>query len=242
VKKAVKILPVALIGALLAACGQSGQMDDTTNLESLESRVNYGLGYNYASQLLQSGIELDAGAFTAGVRDAAADSESRLTDEELQAAFEEYQANLQAQAEAEQESMASENLAEANAFLAENAQAEGVMTTASGLQYKILEEGTGPKPTTDSTVQVHYEGRLLDGTVFDSSYQRGEPVDFGVTQVIPGWTEALQMMPEGSKWQLFIPPNLGYGASGAGGVIGPNSLLIFDVELIQANYTPDSEE
>ena len=125
-------------------------------------------------------------------------------------------------------------LAAGQAFLAENAKKPGVTTLPDGLQYSILKEGTGPKPTTSQTVTVNYEGTLIDGTVFDSSYKRGEPISFGVTQVIPGWTEALQLMPVGSTWMLYIPSNLAYGARGAGGAIGPNETLIFKVELISA--------
>ncbi len=118
------------------------------------------------------------------------------------------------------------------AFLKENGSRQGVVTTASGLQYEIITAGTGPKPTSSQTVKVHYEGTLVDGTVFDSSYQRGEPIEFGVTQVIPGWVEGLQLMPVGSKWKLFIPSDLAYGTRGAGGLIGPDETLIFTVELL----------
>jgi FKBP-type peptidyl-prolyl cis-trans isomerase len=118
------------------------------------------------------------------------------------------------------------------AFLAENKKREGVVTTASGLQYEILTQGAGPKPTSSQTVKVHYEGTLIDGTVFDSSYRRGEPIEFGVTQVIPGWVEAFQLMSVGSKWKLYIPSDLAYGEYGAPGAIGPNETLIFTVELL----------
>ncbi len=123
-------------------------------------------------------------------------------------------------------------MAAATAFLAQNKAKEGVTTTASGLQYEVLTAGTGPKPSAEDTVEVHYRGTLVDGTEFDSSYSRGETVTFGVGQVIPGWTEALQLMPKGSKWKLVIPPELAYGAGGAGQVIGPNAALVFEVELI----------
>jgi FKBP-type peptidyl-prolyl cis-trans isomerase len=126
------------------------------------------------------------------------------------------------------------NLKEGAAFLEANGAKEGVVTTESGLQYKVVTQGTGSKPTKESTVEVHYAGKLLDGTEFDSSIKRGVPVKFGVTQVIPGWTEALQLMSEGSKWELYIPADLGYGAGGQG-PIGPNSVLIFEVELLKAD-------
>ena len=127
---------------------------------------------------------------------------------------------------------ASQHMEEGQKFLEENGQREGVITLPSGLQYEVLQEGAGPKPDGNSRVTVHYEGRLIDGKVFDSSYKRNSPATFGVRQVISGWTEALQLMPEGSKWRLFIPSELGYGARGAGGSIPPNAALIFDVELL----------
>lgn len=236
------VFPV-VAGVALAACqpSDSGSAPVVINSESsLEEKVSYGLGYGYAEQLLQNGVALDVAAFSAGFTDASAEgASSKLTEEELQAAFEEYTEVMQQEAAAAQEAQAGDNLAQANAFLEENAGAEGVMTTESGLQYKVIEEGTGETPSVDSQVQVHYEGRLLDGTIFDSSIQRGEPVVFGVNQVIPGWTEALQMMPEGSTWQLYVPPNLGYGPADVG--FGPNQLLIFDVELLQANYEAPEE-
>ena len=139
------------------------------------------------------------------------------------------------QAQEQEASMQAEsNLAAGTAFLAENGAKEDVITTASGLQYKVLVEGTGATPTAESTVEVHYAGRLLDNTEFDSSVKRGVPAQFGVTQVIAGWTEALQLMPEGSKWELYIPADLAYGPGGTG-TIGPNDTLIFEVELLQAN-------
>ena len=143
-----------------------------------------------------------------------------------------YQEKAAAEQQAAQAALAETNMAAATAFLAENAAKEGVVVTDSGLQYEVVTAGDGPKPGPEDTVEVHYRGTLLDGTEFDSSYARGETVTFGVGQVIPGWTEALQLMPVGSKYKLVIPPELGYGAGGAGQVIGPNAALVFDVELI----------
>ena len=139
---------------------------------------------------------------------------------------------MQAEQEAQIQAAGSVALESGQAYLAENATVEGVQTTASGLQYRIVREGTGAKPTDGDSVEVHYEGRLTDGSVFDSSYSRGEPVTFGVTQVIPGWTEALQLMSEGAEYELTIPSELAYGAGGAGGAIGPNEVLVFKVELL----------
>jgi FKBP-type peptidyl-prolyl cis-trans isomerase len=170
-----------------------------------------------------------------GATDGAMAAASQVSDEEMQLAFQTYQERLQAEAVAELEAIGAEALVRAEAFLAENALAEGIQITDSGLQYRVITEGEGPMPTTEDTVRVHYTGSLVDGTVFDSSVERGEPVEFGVTQVIPGWTEALQMMTEGSKWEIFLHPDLGYGPSGAGGLIGPNEVLIFEVELLDAS-------
>ena len=143
-----------------------------------------------------------------------------------------YQEKAAAEQQAAQAACGEANLAASAAFLAENAAREGVVVTESGLQYEILEAGEGAKPGPEDTVEVHYRGTLVDGTEFDSSYSRGETVTFGVGQVIAGWTEALQLMPVGSKWKLAIPPELGYGAGGAGQMIGPNAALVFEVELI----------
>lgn len=142
---------------------------------------------------------------------------------------------MEAEQRAAAEKMGEVNAAAGKTFLDENGKRVEVKTTASGLQYEVLEEGTGKMPAATDSVTVHYTGKLIDGTVFDSSVERGEPATFGVTQVIPGWVEALQMMKEGAKWRLFIPSNLAYGPNGAGNVIGPNATLIFDVELIKVN-------
>lgn len=228
------------ITALLAACGSSEPEiveQPALDLSSVEAKVSYSLAYNYVGQLEEGGVAIDADAFIAGATDGAMASASQVSDEEMQLAFQTYQERLQAEAMAELESMGAEALVRAEAFLAENALAEGIQITDSGLQYRIITEGEGPMPTVSDTVSVHYTGTLVDGTVFDSSVERGEPVEFGVTQVIPGWTEALQLMTEGSKWEIFLHPDLGYGPSGAGGLIGPNEVLIFEVELLDASLS-----
>ncbi len=239
-------LPLALLGIIgLSACNQQAGTESATTepetaaLDTPEQRLSYGTGYSLGQRMIQDNVPIDDSAFNAGMSDAVNGRESRMTQEEMQTEIQAYQQKAQAEMEAARAEQAEANRAAGEAFLAENGAREGVVTTESGLQYEIIEEGEGPIPGADDTVEVHYTGTLIDGTVFDSSVQRGQTVVFGVGQVIPGWTEALQLMPAGSKWKLFIPSELGYGAGGAGQAIGPNSTLIFDVELLAV---PSQEE
>ena len=200
-----------------------------TNLESIEQRVSYGVGRQLGDQLRNNPFkEFDVNAVQAGLADALAGSESQVSDELLNEAFAIVSKKLQEQEQA----AAKEKAEEGEKFLAENAKREEVTVTDSGLQYEILTEGSGDKPTAESTVRVHYHGTLPDGTVFDSSYERGQPAEFPVNGVISGWTEALQLMPAGSKWRLAIPYNLAYGEQGSQGAIPPYATLVFDVELL----------
>ena len=241
-------LAMAVIGATaLTACGGSEQQPEAPaqeepvlNLDSLDAKVSYLLGFNNIEQLKAQGVEVDVVAFTAGITAAVEGSDPAIRPDQAQAVFAEYQAKLQAEAQVEFDKAAVDNLQRSQAFLAETATREGVVTTESGLQYRVLELGKGEKPSAESTVQVHYEGRLITGDVFDSSIARGAPVEFGLNQVIPGWTEGLQLMSEGAKYEFYIPSDLAYGPSGSRS-IGPNEALIFVVELFQANYEPDSE-
>ncbi|WP_439134658.1 FKBP-type peptidyl-prolyl cis-trans isomerase [Pseudomaricurvus sp.] len=204
-------------------------------LESLTDRASYVFGYKTAERFKQGQIDINPEVFSQAMKDAQKGTEPKLSEEDMQDTMRALQTEQQAkQAEAMKE-ISEANEKEGKAFLAANAKKDGVKTTESGLQYKVLEAGKGAKPTRDNQVSVNYKGTLLDGTEFDSSYQRGEPATFGVTQVIPGWTEALLMMKEGAKWEVYIPSDLAYGAGGAGGQIGPNATLVFEIELLNAN-------
>ncbi len=187
--------------------------------------ASYALGMLMAANIKSAGIEIDLDAYMAGFQDILRGSKTRLSQAQAQAA-------IQMAVEAAQARRASENIATGQAFLASNKARSGVKVTASGLQYEVLTLGTGPMPKASDTVTVNYEGRLLDGTVFDSSYARNESATFGLSQVIRGWTEGVQLMPVGSKYRFFIPSDLAYGPQGAGEQIAPNSALVFDVELI----------
>ena len=201
-------------------------------LETLTQRLSYIVGENMAHQLKNDGLELDAQSVALAVSDVMADNQSRLTDEEKRSTVEQVQKESQEKQMAAQAEESAKNQAEGAAYLAENGRKEGVITTESGLQYKSLVAGSGDKPSKSNKVKVHYKGTLIDGTVFDSSYDRGEPIVFPVTGVIAGWVEGLQLMQVGSKFELVIPSQLAYGPSGSGQAIGPDATLIFEVELL----------
>jgi FKBP-type peptidyl-prolyl cis-trans isomerase FklB len=208
-------------------------------LQTDKAKRSYALGLSMGKSMQRDGVDIDPNVLLRGLKDALSNAKPLLTDDETQAVMlalqTEVQKTRQDQQKAKEEKMqqaAEKNKTEGEAFLAANKTKEGVVTLPSGLQYKILKQGTGPKPTAADSVVCNYRGTLIDGTEFDSSYKRGQPATFPVAQVIPAWTEALQLMPVGSKWQLFIPSELGYGARGAGADIGPNATLVFDVELL----------
>lgn len=221
---------IALATALLAACG--AEKKEETKLDTLEAKVSYIFGTNMANQFKQEDIALDAGALALAVQDVQAGKESRIKQEDIQKVMEEFQAAAQAKQEQKYQAVADANKVESEEFLTANKAKDGVQTTESGLQYKVVAEGEGAKPTTNDSVKVHYKGTLINGTEFDSSYSRGEPVSFPVTGVIAGWTEALQLMSPGAKYELYIPSELAYGPGGTG-PIGPNQALIFEVELLE---------
>jgi FKBP-type peptidyl-prolyl cis-trans isomerase FklB len=198
-----------------------------------KQKDSYAVGYNIGRGLHQQPVDLDPASVARGMKDALSAATPLLTDAELDAALKQLQGQVQSKQEADAAKAGETNMKEGEAFLAENKTKDGVVTLPSGLQYKILTAGTGAKPVATDTVVCNYSGKLINGTEFDSSYKRGQPAEFPVNGVIKGWTEALQLMPVGSKWQLFIPPDLAYGKRGAGGgAIGPDATLVFDVELI----------
>lgn len=202
-------------------------------METDQQKISYIIGRQIGGDFQKQGIQVAFEEFYQGVKSSYLGEASELSDEESHRVMSAFQERMQAaQAELVQ-AAANENKAAGEAFLAENAKAEGVTVTASGLQYRVLESGNGATPELTSTVETHYEGTLIDGTIFDSSYKRGESISFPVNGVIPGWTEALQLMKEGDIWELAIPSELAYGAQGAGPAIGPNSTLKFKVELIK---------
>lgn len=197
-------------------------------------RFSYALGVSMGYNFRASGIDkIDVQDFADAVGAIFYGQPAKMTAEEAKEEVQKYFQSLSERQQAESAKMAEVNAAAGDQFLAENGKRVEIKTTSSGLQYEVLEEGSGASPKPGDMVTVHYTGKLIDGTVFDSSEERGEPATFGVTQVIPGWVEALQLMKEGAKWRLFIPSALAYGPQGAGGLIGPNQTLIFDVQLIK---------
>lgn len=217
---------VVVAGATLVACNKDGKKPET-----VEQRAAYSVGYVSGKSSHTQAPNLDLDQFMAGFKDAYAKKEGLLTQDEMRAALAAYEETLKKEAEMARKKSAIEGASAGAAFMAENGKKAGVQTTASGLQYEVVTEGKGPKPKATDVVRVHYEGKLTDGTVFDSSRQRGEPIEFPLDKVIPGWTEGVQLMNVGSRYKFTIPSKLGYGEEGAG-PIPPNAVLVFDVELL----------
>src|SRR5436305_14617216 len=201
-------------------------------LTTEQDKISYALGMNMAKTLQRQSLEVEPDVLVKGLKDVLTGSKTLLSEDEARATLTVLQNDLRTKQQEKAQQVGMSNKKEGEDFLAANKSKEGVVTLPSGLQYKILKEGTGPKPSTTDTVVCNYRGTLINGTEFDSSYKRGQPATFPVNGVIKGWTEALQLMPVGSKWQLFIPPDLAYGQRGAGADIGPNATLIFEVELL----------
>lgn len=222
----------------LAATGCKKEGDDTTTTgdteatvdgADLEAKASYIIGRDLGSRFKSQGLDISLDDFIAGINDGTDNKDSRYTEEEVNTIMMEFQTYMMEK----QKKIAEEKQQEGIEFLEKNKKKKGVVTLDSGLQYKVITEGAGEKPGLQSTVKTHYKGTLLDGTEFDSSYKRNEPAVFPVSGVIPGWTEALQLMPVGSKWELYIPSELAYGPRGSGSSIPPNSVLIFEIELLE---------
>ena len=221
---------IAMLGlGLLAVPVQAA---DPSALKTQKDKVSYSIGLDIGTNFKKQSIEIDPDLLARGIRDAISDGKHLLSDEEIRAVMTAFQQEMQAKAATRVKELGDKNMKEGEAFLTGNKKKEGVVTLPSGLQYKVITAGNGKKPKSSDTVTTHYRGTLIDGTEFDSSYKRGQPASFPVNGVIAGWTEALQLMPVGSKWQLFVPTNLAYGPRGAGQTIGPNATLIFEVELL----------
>jgi FKBP-type peptidyl-prolyl cis-trans isomerase FklB len=219
------MLPAFVVAMMAASCNAQDKSKSNANMKNEMDTVSYGLGVSIANNFKTSNLDsVDVDLMAKGMKDVFA-GKAGMTQEEADKAINAFMMK-------KEKVKADANVEKGKAFLEENKKKPGVITTASGLQYQIIKEGTGAKPTLNDKITAHYHGTLVDGTVFDSSVDRGQPASFPVSGVIPGWTEALQLMPVGSKWKLFLPSNLAYGERGAGGKIGPNSVLIFEVELI----------
>lgn len=227
-------LLLALSALAFTGCGKQPASGQTASaapavITSVEQKVSYGIGYNMGGGLSRDDtLKVDQAALIAGITDGLAKAKTRVPEAELEAAFMAVQQQMAAAAAAAGE----KQLALGNEYLAKNKAKPGVTVTASGLQYEVLKSGSGPKPTATSTVKVHYHGTLIDGKVFDSSVERKEPIEFALNEVIPGWTEGLQLMSVGDKWKFTIPPAIAYGPRGKGDIPG-NSVLIFEVELLE---------
>ena len=217
---------IVILGILLLVSQVNAQ--EKLVFKNQKDKISYIVGMDIGNNLKKQSIGVNPKVLAKGIEDALAGAKPLLTEQEIQETMMAFQKEMLAK----QAEVAKKNKTEGEAFLAENKKKEGVKTLPSGLQYKVIKAGTGKKPKSSDTVTVNYRGTLIDGTEFDSSYKRGQPATFQVSGVIPGWTEALQLMEEGAKWQLFIPANLAYGERGAGGVIGPNATLVFEIELV----------
>ena len=210
----------------------SATSSQALTLKTQKDKLSYAIGMNIGQSMKKDSLDIDPAIMARALKDALTGSKPLMTEEEAKTVITAFRAEMMKKQQAKAQQAGDANKLAGQKFLAENKTKEGVVALPDGLQYKIIKQGTGPKPTASDTVVTNYRGTLIDGTEFDSSYKSGQPVTFGVGQVIKGWTEALQLMPVGSKWQLFIPSDLAYGERSPGGEIGPNSTLIFDIELV----------
>lgn len=236
-----KVRGVMIFGMMLVATAATAAMAaDKLELKTDKDKVSYAIGMDMAGSLKKNDIAINPDILGKAIKDVLTDQKALLTDEEVKSTLTSLQKDMQDKQQAKMKAQGEKNKKDGETFLTENKKKEGVKTTASGLQYQVIKEGKGKAPKATDTVSVQYKGTLLDGTEFDSSYKRKEPATFPVNGVIKGWTEALQLMNEGSQWKLFIPGELAYGEAGTpGGPIGPNATLIFEVELVSIAPEPE---
>ncbi len=228
-----KVLLISLGLALTStASTASTTSTDPSPLKTLEQQASYTLGADIAKNFRDQGLKIDVNAFSLGLEDALKERPLKLTEDEMMVAIDEVKQRMQQQQLEKMKTLADKNRKEGEAFLTENAKKPGVITLKSGVQYKVLTEGKGDSPTPEDTISAHYKGTLIDGSEFDSSYQRGTPLQLQMNSVIKGWGEVLKLMKKGSKWEVYIPSNMAYGERGAGKAIGPNQTLIFTIELV----------
>ena len=221
-----------MLTALFVLAFGSAAAQDKPSLKDQKEKISYIIGMDIGANFKKQSIEIDPDILAKGIKDGLSGAKPLLSETETREIMTAFEKEMRARRETAQKTAGEKNKKEGEAFLAANKVKEGVKTLPSGLQYKVIKQGTGKKPAAADTVTTHYKGTLIDGTEFDSSYKRGNPASFQVSGVIPGWTEALQLMEEGAKWQLFVPSNLAYAERGAGQIIGPHATLIFEVELI----------
>lgn len=229
------IAAMVMVSMMVAGCDSGSSSQGDANLDSNIDSVSYAFGFNVGKGMSQQGMnDIDAGLFAKGMQKALNNDSLQISEDTLQAIIQQYQIKAQQKAQKQRAADGQENKEAGEEFLAENKDKEGVQTTESGLQYKVLEEGSGATPSAEDTVTVNYKGTLLNGEVFDSSYERGQPADIPLNRVIPGWTEGIQLMNTGGKYKFWIPGELAYGANPQpGSPIGPNELLVFEVELLE---------
>lgn len=227
-----KLVAASVLAVMMTAPFAQNETPEPLELKNDTDKVSYSIGFDLGKNIRKRGLDIKVPALARGIADGMSTGSQLLTDDEMKNVLVAFQKQMMAKATVEYEKLAKENQEKGQAFLAENKKKEGVITLPSGLQYEIVHKGKGPKPKATDIVTVNYTGKLLDGTVFDSTETMGKPATFPLNQVIPGWTEALQLMPVGSTWNLYIPSNLAYGGKNVGEVIGPNATLIFNVHLI----------
>ncbi|WP_019217543.1 FKBP-type peptidyl-prolyl cis-trans isomerase N-terminal domain-containing protein [Legionella tunisiensis] len=227
-----RLVAAAVIGMAMSTTIAAADAATTTSLNSDMDKLSYSIGADLGKNFKKQGIDISPAAMAKGLQDGMSGGQLLLTEQQMKDVLNKFQKDLMAKRNAEFTKKAEENKAKGEAFMSQNKAKEGVVSLPSGLQYKVIQTGSGAKPAKDDTVTVEYTGKLIDGQVFDSTEKTGKPATFKVSQVIPGWTEALQLMPAGSTWEVYVPANLAYGPRSVGGPIGPNETLIFKIHLI----------